>query len=85
MGREARPRTTVLEGAGLVAMGTPGTRFLLVRDALRDCVDQRGQLSDTLRGATKGGKPGSRKVMEKCLITQPLELGGHGVDSLLFY
>lgn len=68
-----------------MAMGTPGNRILLVRDALWDCVDQRGQLSDTLREATKGGKHGSRKVMEKCLITQLLELGGHGVDSLLFY
>lgn len=85
MGREACPRTTVLEGSGLVAAGTPGTRFLLVRDVIRDCIDQRGQLSNSLREATKGGKHCSWNVMERCLITPPLELGGHGVGSLLFY
>lgn len=64
MGREACPKPTVLEGSDLVAMGTPGTRFLLVRDAIQDCVDQRRQLNDSLREATKGGKHGSWKVME---------------------
>lgn len=57
-----------------MATGTPGTRFLLVRDAILYCMDQRGQLNDSLRAATKGGKHGSWKMVEKCPITQPLEL-----------
>ena len=59
----------MLEGSGLVAMGTPGTKFLLVRDAICDGVDWRGQLSDSLRETTKRNKRGLWKVMEKYLIT----------------
>ena len=45
-------------------------------------VEVRVQLTDSLRAATKGGQHGSWKEMEKCLIAQPLKLGGHGFGSL---
>lgn len=50
-----------------------------------DPVGQRVRLSDSLRAATEGGEHGSWQEMEKCLITQPLEMGSHGFGSLLFY